>query len=511
MNTLDLASKRVVLKKVSSTHGGEWQGPCPDPGCGGENRFHVWPEQNEGKGGYWCRGCGKTGDNIQFLRDFEGLSFREACARLNISVPERPSSRRSDRTQAARPVFEPETRIPPADLWQEKAEKFIAWSEGNLFKDSPTLNWLSDRGISAESAHRYRLGWNPGEDDRDLYRPRKAWGLPEVLKDDGRPKALWLPRGLVIPCIVDGVVYRVRIRRPEGEPRYYILPGSSMAVMIIGRERRAFVVVESELDAIACAESQLTAGAVALGSVSAKPDADAFAVLSGALQILNALDYDTAGAKAMAWWADHFDHCDRWPAPKGKDPGDAVRMGTDLGRWIKAGLPPALTIDDWRSLSKVPDAGKTARDEIICFVCASLVARIKPSGHAFGWNCPKCGIIDSVKIKESRDDTPAEQYIPASMTRGVPPLAAAVPAIEETVMKDFPPSIVELLALLKKNPGVKIINTPQRFTVLRDGKFVGGRINELVFRTPAATDYLIYHPAEEIDAANLIIEGWKRG
>ena len=78
MNTLDLAMKNVVLKKASGTNGGEWQGPCP--ACGGDDRFHVWPEQNEGKGAYWCRGCGKTGDNIQYLRDFCGLSFRDACA-----------------------------------------------------------------------------------------------------------------------------------------------------------------------------------------------------------------------------------------------------------------------------------------------------------------------------------------------------------------------------------------------------------------------------------------------
>ena len=42
-------------------------------------------------------------------------------------------------------------------------------------------------------------------------------------------------------------------------------------------------------------------------------------------------------------------------------------------------------------------------------------------------------------------------------------------------------------------------------TVLRDGKYVGGRINELVFRTPDVTDYILNHPAEEIGAGNLVI------
>ena len=65
MNVLDLAQKHVQLKKVATTKGGEWQGPCP--GCGGSDRFHVWPEKNEGEGSYWCRQCEKSGDGIQFL------------------------------------------------------------------------------------------------------------------------------------------------------------------------------------------------------------------------------------------------------------------------------------------------------------------------------------------------------------------------------------------------------------------------------------------------------------
>ena len=61
MNILDLygASGAGELRKASTTKGGEWHGPCP--GCGGDDRFHVWPEQKDG-GTYWCRGCNKAGD-----------------------------------------------------------------------------------------------------------------------------------------------------------------------------------------------------------------------------------------------------------------------------------------------------------------------------------------------------------------------------------------------------------------------------------------------------------------
>ena len=363
MNVLDLASGKVKLKKVSGTHGGEWQGPCP--GCGGKDRFHVWPEQDDGRGGYWCRSCEKAGDNIQFLRDFEGLSFKDACARLRISLPERSQSPQQA-TPRTTPVFEPEKRIPPAGAWQERAENFLLWSQRHLENNETVLAWLS------------------------------------------------------------------------------------MATMVVERARRAFVVVESELDAIAVASAGLTAGAVALGSLGAKPDAVAYAILREALQILNALDYgDTGGgakaaARAMEWWSEHFERCDRWPVPRGKDPGEAIRMGTDLEKWIRAGMPPALTMD----------SGRASR----------------------------------ILLPPSKDALQAATVVP-----------------ESHAMPDLPAAVGELLALLKKNPSVKIINTKTRFTVLRDGKYVGGRINELVFRFPDVTDYIAKHPAEEIDGENLIL------
>ena len=448
MNTLDLASKRVQLRKASTTNGGEWQGPCP--GCGGTDRFQVWPAQYEGKGGYWCRGCGKTGDNIQFLREFEGLSFKEACARLNMSLPQRPDSRLPTASHHQQPAFVPAAHVPPAALWQEKAEKFLSWSQANLIEKREVLSWLAARGISRDTAVEFRLGLNIGEDGKDLYRPRKAWGLPEVLKDDGRPKALWIPRGLVIPYTVDGVIHRIRIRRPEGEPRYYVLPGSSTAIMVIGRDRRAFVIVEAELDAIAVAASNtFLAGAVAMGSSHAKPDAEAFAILKGALQILNALDYDTAGRSASQWWAENFDRCDRWPVPRGKDPGDAHRLGIDLARWIEAGLPPALMI-----------AG---------------------SGPAADVSAP----VATRKVAPSQEKTNSEEG--------------------DMVPEGVPGAIVELRNLLRKNPSVRIVNQPGRYTVLRDRKYVGGRIGELVFRNAEVIDYLAVHPASEITPGNLIV------
>lgn len=437
MNVLDLAQAKVELKKVSNTYGGEYQGPCP--GCGGEDRFHVWPEKNDGQGSFWCRGCEKSGDNIQFLRDFDGLSFHEACDRLDVSIPDHKALHVP--VSYSRKEFEPHNYEPPSDIWQERAEKLTAWAHENLIKNVEIMDWLTHRGIKKETINRYRLGWNPGENGKDIYRARKAWGLPKIMNSQGRPRAVWIPVGLVIPYISNNIICRIRIRRSEGsnptDPRYYVIPGSSMKTMLLEADRQAFVIVESEIDAFLISQYEQV-GAMAVGSATAKPDAEAYSVLKKCLQILVSLDFDSAGAKAMRWWKETFSNCIRWPVSVGKDPGEAYQSGMDFERWLKAGLPAAMVIK----------SGKGRDVEI--------------------------------KKQKSRIKNQRQGNI------------------------DPPETVMELQKLLLRNSAVQIINTPKRFVVLRNGKYVGGRISELVLQTPDVTKYILAHPDEIIDGGNLI-------
>ena len=51
------------------------------------------------------------------------------------------------------------------------------------------------------------------------------------------------------------------------------------------------------------------------------------------------LDADEAGGKAFSWWKKNFPQAQRWPVPKGKDPGDYLKdHAGDLREWIIAGL-----------------------------------------------------------------------------------------------------------------------------------------------------------------------------
>ena len=375
MNVLDLLAKQgIQARKVAGTKGGEYHSPCP--GCGGKDRFHVWPEQNNGEGSYWCRQCEKGGDAIQFLIDFEGLTFKEACQQLGKETsdyPERNTPRPPSQRKAQE--YQPRETQTPQEKWQAKARALISWASAKLMQNRKQLDWLAERGIKRETALRFSLGWNPGEKGRDIFRPRESWGLETVLKENGKPKKLWLPIGLVIPFIQDTVL-RIRIRRPEvreDEPRYYIIPGSSTACMFIPcsdekQHRSAVVVVESELDAILLAqEVGDMVSVLALGSSSTKPDTSVYDALQKADCILVALDFDDAGSKALAWWTEKFgETVDVWPVPEGKDPGDAYKAGVDIREWILAGLPPAWTIGRSLLVSEGEGEGQSSSSDNVC-------------------------------------------------------------------------------------------------------------------------------------------------
>lgn len=366
MTILDLITARGLKPvKVSGTHGGEYASPCP--GCGGRDRFRAWPEQQSRgcEGGTWfCRGCNQGGDCIQFLRIFDGLGYHDACKALGVES-QLPVRSLTLPKGAKKEAFVPQDKVVlPPEQWCEHAGKLVDWAHALLLADADRMAGLAMRGLPLDAVAVHRLGWLPGEEGRDCYfRDRASWGLPPSLDANGRNKPLWIPAGLVVPALgATGAVMRMRVRRPEEsrarfnpDMKYAVIPGSSMHPLLLRPQCRAFVVTESELDAMACAAAAewagLDVGALAVGTNVGKPDICAHASLKRAQCILVALDFDAPkengtrpGAQGYKFWAETYPMAKRWPVPQGKDPGEAAEQGVDLALWLRAGLPPVFAM-----------------------------------------------------------------------------------------------------------------------------------------------------------------------
>ena len=335
MNILQIINDHgTLLKKVGSTNGGEYAGPCP--WCGGNDRFRVWPEHKGGR--YWCRGCHRTGDKIQLIRDLEGLSYREACRSLGVAIK---GNHGSAMQREEKPHFTPRTLAAPGGVWMRKAGELLETAKAALWSESgrASLFYLRERGVSAETILRAKLGLQV----KTIYDRREAWGLTSETLDNGKLKKLWLPAGIVIPLIGNQGVFRLRIRRqdPGPGPRYIVVSGSAMMPMVLNPEKTPAVIVESELDALLIdQEAGDIVTACAMGSAAARPDQNAHEILIRSTLILVSLDSDGAGAReSWNFWVNTYgEKVRRWPVPVGKDPTEARQAGLDLRLWIEAGL-----------------------------------------------------------------------------------------------------------------------------------------------------------------------------
>ena len=397
--------------------------------------------------------------------EFEGKSYLEACAALDIELKNedyrtpRPPGKGKDEYRTSniqhRMMNEKKktSELQP-DLWVDHAGKLVLWAHGKLLENDEQLTWLADRGIDREMVEKFKLGWNPGKDGRDIWRSRESWGLPTVMKENKKgkmvKKKLWIPKGLVVPWFrVHGSgVSRIRIRRPEGDPRYYILPGSNMDMMVLGDDNRAILVVESELDGIMChARTGDLCSVIALGSSSARPDEKLMEKLRNSAVILLAQDYDAAGAKAMAWWKREFQQAKTWPVPDGGDPGEAFQAGIDIRAWISAGLPA-------------------------------------------GWGVG-CSLLDRNKMGDVKPVTQEKKRVG-----------------REEGGKIGNSALEELAGLLREHP-VEIHNTSERTFIAASMKWqqqnwnVYKRISELVFLNTDVFHYISAHPAVKITGENI--------
>lgn len=327
INLIELIPTQLI--KVASTNGGEYAGACPM--CGGKDRFRVQPNAKPNPR-WFCRKCSdKGGDAIAFLMAYSNLTFKDACNELRVHIDlDKWSKQQKQHQEPALPYAKEKPTGSDLDRWQERAGKFIAYADHQMWgMDRTARQYLNERGFYDQTIGRYLLGYNP----KNL---RDDWGLD---------KNVWLPAGIVIPYErgEHATITKIRIRRSEHKKGddigKYIPPAGVKNTAYLTRRLLigdTVLIVESELDAIMLkqeVDSPYVVGMATGGTHGAKL-LKYLALLALARRVIVAFDSDESGNKASKYWLDALPNAVRHVPPQ-HDINDSVLAGYDLKDWIR--------------------------------------------------------------------------------------------------------------------------------------------------------------------------------
>jgi DNA primase len=273
--------------------------------------FAVYSDQDN----YYCFGCGMHGDAIEWMKEYRHCSFVEAIKLLGVEkdfLIHPPT-----RTLHLDPAY-----APPSKEWQDKAKNIIEQCQKNLWSiiGSTALDYLRNkRGFKDQTIKHFRLGYSTGITFGSIY----------------------VPRGIIIPCVVDGRVWYVKIRQPKSEdpdrPKYTLVKGSH-PVALYGadslKNKDTAIIVEGEFDVMSCwQEAGIEFGCVTFGSATNTPDLASWGeYLRELTSILISGDNDEAGKEGVDRLVNLFGPRAQYsPLPGGyKDPNELLQSGKDF-------------------------------------------------------------------------------------------------------------------------------------------------------------------------------------
>ncbi|MEZ4667832.1 MAG: toprim domain-containing protein [Anaerolineae bacterium] len=332
INLLVIIERDTHLKKVSSTHRGEYAGPCPF--CGGEDRFRVWPNDTTPR--FWCRQCKRSGDAIQYIRLRDGIGFKDALQILDLDQKQALFNfdAQLHNTRHLRELNLPNVNSNCPALndpeWQLAAVEFCDRATDTLYSANGCRAYqylLDERYLTDTDIRLARLGYNPQDH-------AAQWGQ----------RSVWLPRGIIIPWWIDNRIWRINIRIPtrEKQQRYKQPAGGANGLYqanSIPFQGTVFM-TEGEFDALLL-KSRLSSAfpaiaAVATGGVSGAKLARSVVQIDLAQKVILAFDADEAGDKAALEWQKLLGNKAVRLRPTEHDITDMVKNNVDLVEWFLA-------------------------------------------------------------------------------------------------------------------------------------------------------------------------------
>lgn len=268
---------------------------CPFPGHKNGDRKPSLAVTNgdSNRGPLWkCFGCGRHGGAIKWLIEYQGTSYQEAVNILGAS-----SANTSSRHPQEVPIQQPD--VPPGDIWQNRAKILIERAMDALWasQGDTAKAWLHARGLSDETIRKARLGYIP----KDFAERPGHWGKPG---NDDRP--LFFNRGILIPGIVGGKVWYLKIRpsSPTIDQKYKHVRGGRQALYMADSltANRPAVFCEGEFDALLLyQEIQNLASVITLASATGELNLATWGLyLLRPSSFILAHDMDNAGENGAA-------------------------------------------------------------------------------------------------------------------------------------------------------------------------------------------------------------------
>jgi len=250
-----------------------WWWRCPFHGDGQERTASLGVTPDNGKWKCFGGSCGACGNAIDWVMRRRNLAFVEACSEIGgMDLPERSGvvvgdsiAMRSD---------------PPGEQWQNHAMDLISECQQHLWREegATALTYLRARGLMDETIVDWGLGFQP---QAKRYESLAGWGLETP--EDGKRHAMWIPRGILLPCYDargEHLLY-VKFRRSpteyqrDGMGKYIKLRGSVTGLfgadLLAGRE--TLIIEEGELNAMTLhQEARDLVDVVSVGSASIRAE-----------------------------------------------------------------------------------------------------------------------------------------------------------------------------------------------------------------------------------------------
>lgn len=357
-----IVGETVELKKS----GKDWKGKCPFH----EDRtpsFYVVPD----KGFYKCFGCGESGDIFAFVMKRTGMEFldtvRQLGGRFGVEIPEVAGADRDD----------------PHQVHYEANAFAKSWFRERLLDPDAgraARSYLERRGIDAETAERFGLGWAPDERHALRDAASKHGFLADLLLESGlltkserssEPYDRFRGR-LIFPIEsltgrVVGFGGRVLDGGGKGRPKYLNSPESPIytkgdVLYGLGWNRNSIrregcgLVVEGYMDVVALAAAGVGHAVATLGTAMTDPHARLLSRYTKKVVLL--FDSDDAGLRATFRAADlllsHGVHPSVCTFPPGEDPDTVVRAEGKKG--LQTYLDSAVDVLD-RKLQLLDEKG----------------------------------------------------------------------------------------------------------------------------------------------------------